>query len=40
MLNNYIAAGIPPETSDTAMAVFIALGIIAIALFIFIKRRR
>ena len=29
-----------PETSDTAMMVFIALGVIAIALFIFIRRRR
>jgi len=38
MLNNYIM--VSPGTSDTAMTVFIALGVIAIALFIFIRRRR
>lgn len=34
------AAKFSPDTGDTTVIIFIALGIIAIALFILIRRRR
>ena len=40
-INEYITySAFSPETSDTALIIFIALGVIAIGLFIFIRRRR
>ena len=35
-----ISSAFSPETSDTAPIIFVALGVIAVGLFIFIRRRR